>query len=105
MRALIILKILSSLKSKELNHDCARKMLLDGSLLSFFRGVHCSAKNVLKVLAFVFTPVANLSLPKEVELEELFCRYKMFSVLTNKFLLVIEDYSTFYQDFHNTTLL
>ena len=36
-------------------------------------------------------------LPKELELKERFCRCKIFSVLTNTFLLVIKDYSNFYQ--------
>ena len=49
-KALIILRISSSLKSKELT----------GRTLPFFKGVHCSAKNLLKTQAFVIIPVQPL---------------------------------------------
>ena len=85
LRNLIILRISSSLKSKELNRHCVRKIWWDGSLLSFFKGVHCSAKILLKIFAFVFIAVTNLSSTKRGGIRGIFCRCKLFSVLTNKF--------------------
>ena len=59
-------------------------------MLSFFKGVHCSSKNLLKI------QLQTYHLPKEVEIGDFFTFYKVLLVLTNTFLLVIKDYLTFY---------
>ena len=58
--ALIILRILSLFESKEHSHDWVKKIWLFGSMQSFFRGVLWSAKNVLKIFAFVWISMTNL---------------------------------------------
>ena len=107
-KALIILRISSSLKSKEFNRDCVRNISLTGSMLPFFKGVHCFAqrctKNLLKIQTFLLMSVTNLSFTKRGGISGIFSRYKMFSVLTNRLLLVIKDYLTFYKGFHSTML-
>ena len=63
-------------------------------MLSFFKGVRCSAKNLLKIQAFILIAVTKLSFTKRGEISGFFS-HKMFSVLTNRFLLIIKDYLTF----------
>ena len=59
-RALIILTISPSMKSKYLGLACVKNNWLVGSILLFFKGVHWLAKN-LKIFAFAYISVTNLS--------------------------------------------
>ena len=59
--ALIILRILTYLKSKDFSLAWVKNIWFTGSTLPFLRGIHCSAKNLLKIFAFVWISVTNLS--------------------------------------------
>ena len=64
----MILRISSSSKSKETSLDWVKDFWLMGSTLFSFKGVHCSAKKILKMFAFVFTSVTNLLSTKRGEI-------------------------------------
>ena len=64
----MILRISSSSKSKETSLDWVKDFWWMGSTFFSFKGVHCSAKKLLKKFAFVFTSVKTCYLPKEEKL-------------------------------------
>ena len=83
--ALTILRISSSLKLIELSLDWVKNIWFTGSTLLFFRGVHCSAKNLLKIFAFIWVSVTYLSsiklvLKSLVKIELIFNRFNPFNV-------------------------
>ena len=59
-KAVIIFRTSFLLKSKVPSLDWVKNIWLIGSTLSFFKGVRCSAKNLLKIFAFVFMSVIIL---------------------------------------------
>ena len=78
-KALISLRISSSLKSKKRSFQWVKNIWFIGNTLLHLKGVHCSAKNLLKIVALVLMTVANFYLlSKEMEIAEIFCQYKKF---------------------------
>ena len=71
-KTLIILRISSSLKSKEVRRDWIRNIWLTGSVLSFFKGVHCSAKHLSKIQALILMSFTNLSFNKRGKINAIF---------------------------------
>ena len=64
----MILRISSSSKSEETSLDWVKDFWWMGSTFFSFKGVHCSAKKLLKKFAFVFTSVTNLLSTKRGEI-------------------------------------
>ena len=59
-KSFIISKLSSSLKSEEHSLDSVLKIALVGGILSFLKGIYCSANTLLKIFAFVVISVTNL---------------------------------------------
>ena len=76
--ALIILRISSSLKFIEFSLDCVKNIWFAGNALLFFKGVHCSAKNLLKMFAFVWISITKLSPIKRGGIAGIFFHSKRF---------------------------
>ena len=55
-----------------------KNSLLDGSTLPFFKGVNCSAKNSLKIFAFVLISITNFLSIKRGGISGIFYLYKTF---------------------------
>ena len=74
--ALIILIFSTSLKSKYFSLAWVKNIWFTGSTLQFRRGVHCSAKNLLKIFTFVWISVINLLSIKRRGIRRLFLSFE-----------------------------
>ena len=59
--ALIIWRISICLKSKDFSLAGVKSIWFTGSTMPFLRGVHSSAKSLLRIFPFVWISVSNLS--------------------------------------------